>query len=142
MTNLAVAALLIYPLYRLRWTLELIFKSSKRSFNLDKRLTSNHPNIIESLVLSSVIAGFSASVVMHLGSKHLSEQQALAISFQRVAHVVVQLAADFIAYITRSARGTAHRLSQKIQLFASEIFEKNHQHRPPSLAQVHALLAS
>ena len=141
-TNLAVAALLIYPLYRLRWTLELVFKASKRSFNLDKRLNSNNATIIEALVLSSIIASFSASVVMHLGSKHLSTPQALAISCQRVAYVVVQLAADFIHYITRSARGAAKRLARKIQLFAPEMFEKNHQHRPPSLVQVHALLAA
>lgn len=141
-TNLAVAALLIYPLYRLRWTLELVFKSSKRSFNLDKRLNSNNAEIIESLVLSSIIASFSASVVMHLGSTHLSVPQALAISCQRVAYVVVQLAGDFIDYIACSTRGAANRLARKIQLFTSEMFEKNHQHRPPSLVQVHALLAT
>ena len=77
---------------------------------------------------------------MHLGAKHLSEPQALAISFQRVAYVVVQLAADFIDYIARSVRGAADRLSQKIKLFALEMFEKNYQHRPPSLAKVQALM--
>ena len=84
-----------------------MFKASKRSFNLDNRLTSNNPAIIETLVLSSIIASFSASVVMHLGSKSLSPQQALAIFYQRPAYIVVQLAADFIHYITRSTRGTA-----------------------------------
>ena len=134
----------MYPLYRLRWTLERVFKSSKRScsFNLDKRMTSNNATIIESLVLSSLIASFSASVVMQLGSQHLSSQQALAISCQRVAHIVVQLATDFIRYIARSTRGAAKRLADKIQLFAPEMFEKNHQHRPPSLIRVHALLAT
>ena len=134
-TNLAVAALLIYPLYRLRWTLELVFKCSKRSFNLDKRLKSNNAMIIESLVISSIIASFSASVVMRLGSEHLSSQQALAISYQRVAHVVVQLAADFIRYITRSVRGAAKQLGDKILLFAPEMFEKNHQHRPKDVGR-------
>ncbi len=40
-TNLKVAAHLIYPLYRLRWQIELIFKACKQSLNVN-RLTSNN----------------------------------------------------------------------------------------------------
>jgi len=40
-TNLKVAALMIYPLYRLRWQIELIFKACKQSLNVN-RLTSNN----------------------------------------------------------------------------------------------------
>ena len=141
-TNLAVPACVLYPLYRLRWTLELIFKASKRSFNLDKRLTSNNPRIIESLMLSSIIAGFASGVVLELGAQHLSAPQALAISFQRAAQIVVQLANDFIHYITGSAQSLATRLLKKIQLFAPELFEKNHRHRPTALARAQALLAA
>ncbi|MGH8602743.1 MAG: hypothetical protein ACREXR_08225, partial [Gammaproteobacteria bacterium] len=44
-------------------TRQLVFKASKRSFNLDKRLTSNNDNIIESLILSLIIASFASCVV-------------------------------------------------------------------------------
>lgn len=141
-THLVVSAALLYPLYRLRWTIELIFKASKRSFNLDKRLSSTNDNIIETLVLSSIVASFASSLVLHLGSKHLTEQQCSAISFQRLAQIVVQLAGDFIDYITLSNPCFASRLTHKIKLFAPEMFEKNYRHRPTSLARVQAQLAS
>lgn len=140
-TNLAVSAHLLYPLYRLRWTLELIFKASKRSFNLDKRLTSNNDNIIQSLVLSSIIAGFASQVVLRLGANMLTEQQTAAISFQRVAHVVVQLAINFIDYLTNPDPAFARYLAEKINLFSCELFEKNHLHRPTSLGKLQALIA-
>lgn len=138
-TNLAVSAHLLYPLYRLRWTLELIFKSSKRSLNLDQRPASNNNNIIESLVLTSMIAHFGAAVVMQLGAKTLTSAQALAMSLQRAAHVLVQLATDFIDFIVLPDRNE-DRLLGKIRLFAPELFEKNHQHRPTALARVNTLL--
>jgi hypothetical protein len=126
----------------LRWTLELIFKVSKRSFNLDKRLSSTNDSIIETLLLSSIVASFASGLVLHLGSKHLTEQQSSAISFQRLAQIVVQLAGDFINYITLSNPGFADRLTNKIKLFAPEMFEKNYRHRPTSLARVQIQLAS
>lgn len=141
-TNLAVPAGVLYPLYRLRWTLELIFKASKRSFNLDQRLTSNNPHIIESLMLSSILAGFASGVILELGAKHLSAPQALAMSCQRAAQIVVQLAADFIDYITGSAQSLTTRLLKKIRLFAPELFEKNHHHRPTVLARAQAQFAT
>lgn len=139
-TNLAVSAYLLYPLYRLRWQLELVFKASKRSFNLDRRLTSNDTNMIEALVLSSLIAGFAAQTVLQLGAQRLSAAQRLAISFQRAAYVVVQLASDFIRYLTRPEQRFAETLANKITLFARELFEKNHQHRPTSLGRLQAQL--
>ena len=129
-----------HALPRQSFTRQLVFKSSKRSFNLDKRLTSNNALIIESLILSSIIAGFACSAVLELGAKHLTAPQRLAMSFQRAAQVVVQLATEFIHYITQLAKGFATRLVNKIQLFAPEFFEKNHHHRPTTLARVHAML--
>ncbi len=46
-TNLAAAACLIYPLYRLRWQIELIFKACKNSLNANE-ISSCDDNIIES----------------------------------------------------------------------------------------------
>jgi hypothetical protein len=45
---------------RLQWVES---SPNQRSFYLDKRLTSNNEHIIESLVLPSIIASFSADVV-------------------------------------------------------------------------------
>lgn len=48
LTNLTAAAYLIYPLYRLRWQIELIFKACKNSLNANE-ITSANDNIIENL---------------------------------------------------------------------------------------------
>jgi len=48
MTNLKVGAYIIYPLYRIRWQIELIFKGCKNSLNANQ-ITSNDKNIIEIL---------------------------------------------------------------------------------------------
>ena len=53
-TNLLAAAYLIYPLYRLRWQIELIFKACKNSLNANQ-ITSGDENIIRSLLLASIV---------------------------------------------------------------------------------------
>jgi IS4 transposase len=58
-TNLKVASILIYPLYRLRWTLELVWKSWKSIFHLDE-ITSTDRNIILNLALAGMCAGLLA----------------------------------------------------------------------------------
>jgi IS4 transposase len=40
-TNLTAAAYLIYPLYRSRWQIELIFKACKNSLNADEITSTN-----------------------------------------------------------------------------------------------------
>jgi hypothetical protein len=140
LTNLSVAAYLLYPLYRLRWQVELIFKASKRSFNLDKRLASNNDNIIESLILSSMIASFASCVVLQIGAKQLTAKEQWAISVQRIAHIVVLVAREFIHYLTTSSHKAAAILFEKITLLSREMFEKNHRHRPTSLGQLNNLL--
>jgi len=130
-TNLTVSASAIYALYRIRWQIELIFKGCKRSLNLDEKMTSNNDNIIESLALSSIIASFAMHIVFKEGVKGLTEQEKLSISFQRLSHVVVLLAQDFIRFLTLPHYFT--KLKDKITLFAGEIVEKNHRHRPTTL---------
>lgn len=133
-TNLKVAAYVIYPLYKVRWQIELMFKGCKQSFNLDKRLlVSNNDNIIESLIISSIIASFATHVVLDVSIDELTQAEQLAVSSQRLAHVVVILSRDFIHYLTRSSTKYASVLIDKIKLLSREIFEKNHRHRPTTL---------
>ena len=130
-TNLQVPAIAIYSLYRIRWQIELIFKGCKRSLNVDEKVTSNNDNIIESLVLSTLIASFAIQSVFHEGAKKLTAQEKLSISFQRLSHIVVLLAQDFIHYLTSD--NSLGKLSNKISLFSSEIYEKNNGHRCTTL---------
>jgi len=130
-TNLQVCSSAIYSLYRIRWQIELIFKGCKRSLNLDDKMTSNNDNIIESLILSSIIASFAMHVVYSVSAKDLTNRQKLAISFQRLSHAVVLLAQDFIKYLTLS--NYYKKLKGKIKLLSREIYEKNHKHRRTTL---------
>ena len=97
-------------------------------------MTSNNDNIIASLVLSSIIASFAMCLVFNAGEKGLTKQEKISISFQRLSHVVVLLAQDFIRFLTLSNH--LEKLKDKIKLLSCEIFEKNHHHRPTTLQKL------
>ena len=138
-TNLTAAAYLIYPLYRLRWQIELIFKACKNSLNADQ-ITSTNKNIIETLLLASIVAHLSMQAIFRIGMEQLDEERLLAISFQRVAKVAVVLARDFIVFLLHSTKENFINLVDKIKLVANEIFDPNYKNRETSLARIHRLL--
>ena len=139
MTNLKVDAFIIYPLYRIRWQIELIFKGCKNSLNANQ-ITSNDNNIIESLLLSSLAAQLASHTIFNLGSGYLDQDQKLAISFQRILKVTVDLSSEFIRFLLSSSREHFCNLLQKIKLFSNEIFDPNYKHRETSLTRIHNLL--
>jgi hypothetical protein len=139
-TNLLVAAYLIYPLYRLRWQIELIFKACKNSLNANQ-ITSGDKNIIESLLLASIIAHLSTYTILTIGMDELEEERQLAVSFQRIAKIAVLLAGDFILFLLNSSQEYINTLVRKIRLFANELYDPNYKKREPSLARVHRLLS-
>lgn len=138
-TNLLVAAYLIYPLYRIRWQIELIFKACKNSLNANQ-ITSSDENIIESLLLSSIAAHLSCCTLFNVGIEHLEDEKKWAISFQRVAKVAVVLARDFIMFLLNSSREHFDNLLHKIKLFANELFDPNYKKRETSLMHINRLL--
>jgi hypothetical protein len=138
-TNLLAAAYLIYPLYRLRWQIELIFKACKNSLNANQ-ITSSDKNIIESLLLASIAAHLSSCTLFNMGIEQLEGEKKVAISFQRVAKVAVVLAGDFIRFLLNSSREHLDNLLHKIKLFANEIFDPNYKKRETSLMRMNRLL--
>jgi hypothetical protein len=138
-TNLLAAAYLIYPLYRLRWQIELIFKACKNSLNANQ-ITSGDENIIESLLLASIAAHLSSHTLFNIGIEQVEEDQQLAMSFQRIAKVAVVLAQDFIMFLLNSSREYFDNLLRKIKLFANEMFDPNYKKRETSLMRINRLL--
>ena len=138
-TNLKVSAHLIYPLYRLRWQIELIFKACKQSLNAN-RLSSNNSNIIESLLLASIAAHLASHTILDVIIPQLTKVKQLAISVQRTAKVAVLLANDFINFLVHGSKKYAQILLDKILLFADELFDPNYQHRDSSLARVNRVM--
>ena len=137
-TNLKIPAYLLYPLYRLRWQIELIFKACKTSLNANQ-LTSNSKNIIENLLLSSLIAHLLSTTILQMGSANLNNKQTMAVSFQRNAKIAVHLASDFINFFTKSSKHFLVTLTNKIQLFAQELFDPNYNNRSTTMRNVVAL---
>lgn len=138
-TNLVAAAYLMYPLYRLRWQIELIFKACKSSLNANQ-IPSGKENIIESLLLASLAAQLSSHTLFNIGIEQVEEGQQLAMSFQRVAKVAVVLARDFILFLLSSAQKHFDNLLHKIKLFANEMFDPNYKKRETSLMRINRLL--
>ncbi len=135
-TNLTVSASVIYTLYKIRWQLELFFKGAKRSFNLDGKIKSNNKNIIESLVLTTVIASMAAVVVLEIGRNVLSEERQAAVSFQRISMVTVLLARHFIDYLVSASGHYLDALIRHIKFLSDEIYEKNYQRRQTSMQRL------
>jgi len=138
-TNLKVAAHLIYPLYRLRWLLSLVFKACKQSLNAN-RLTSNNTHIIESLLLASIAAHLASQTILDIVIPELKKVEQLAISVQRTAKVAVSIADNFINFLVTGSKENAKILLNKILLFADEIFDPNYRHRETSLARLNRLV--
>jgi hypothetical protein len=139
-TNLVAAAYLMYPLYRLRWQIELIFKACKNSLNANQ-ITSSDENIIENLLLASIAAHLSSCTLFNIGIEQLEEKKQWAISFQRVAKVAVVLARDFILFLLNSSREHVDNLLHKIKLFANEMYDPNYKKRETSLMRINRLLS-
>ena len=135
LTNLKVNAAVIYPLYRFRWQIELIFKSCKQSLNAS-RLTSNDPNIIESLLLATIIAKLVSQTILHIAIPFLNIKKRFAISYQRITKIAAQLYAHFINLILKEDDSYLKILINKIQLFVNEVFDPNYKHRKTTLAQI------
>ncbi|EDN66334.1 transposase, IS4 [Beggiatoa sp. PS] len=112
-TNLSVAAHLIYPLYRLRWQIELIFKACKQSLNAN-RLTSNNKHIIENLLLASIAAQLASHTVLDIVLPQLTKMKQLAVSVQRTAKITVLLAADFFNFLAYGSQNTRKLCSTKL----------------------------
>ncbi len=77
-------------------------------------MTSNN-NIIELLILSSIIASFTIHIIFGENIKGLMERKKLFVSFQRLSHAVVLLAKDSINSLT-----LIHYL-EKIKLLSRKI---------------------
>ncbi len=101
---------------------------------------SENRNVIENLLLLSIVAHLSTHTILRVGAEQLNEDQLFAISFQRVAKVAVVLAKDFIVFLLHSSQENFDHLVKKIQLFAGEIFDPNYKKRETSLKRTHRLL--
>jgi hypothetical protein len=140
-TNLTIAAYLVYPLYRLRWQLELVFKACKSSLCLADQPSANE-NIIRSLTLISLVAkliGFALGKKVVAG---MDVQKQAAFSFQRAAMLLTHIGHSLFNFLMGKSRKHREQLEREIEAFADELFDPNYRNRESSLRRFHNLAAA
>jgi hypothetical protein len=138
-TNLTLAAHIIYPLYRLRWQLELVFKACKSSLCLADQPSANE-NIIRSLTLVCLI---SQLIGFALGKKVVSlmePEKQTAFSFQRAAMLLTHIGQNFFRFLMNNGTRFLDPLIRQIRALGLELIDPNHQHRETSLQRLNRLI--
>lgn len=125
-TNLDVSAKLIYPLYRIRWAVELLFKTSKSSMRLAD-ISSADPNIIQSLVLASVaVTILTHPLALCLASHNKSKEKNIRIpSLQRAGLIIIHLAVELRLFFMKKTKQSLEDLKHKLKIFSDELFDPN-----------------
>lgn len=137
-TNLEVEASLIYPLYCLRWQIEITFKACKTSLNLNE-ITTGNANIVMNLLLASILSYLVSLAIIDLSKGELSDPEIEAITPLRVAKAMVHFCAEFISYFLNRSKTAYKKLKDKIALFAKELFDPNYRNRKMSFQRMLAL---
>lgn len=139
LSNLLVAAQLIYPLYRLRWQIELLFKACKDSLDMNSIYSAN-PNIIKTLLLASIAAHLSTQAIHEIALKALTPDQYLAISFRRISKVLVTLKSKFQSCLLNPTQENIETLTQSILHLKHQLYDPNYKKRKTSKGKIYELL--
>ena len=134
-TNLTVRAELIYPLYRLRWQVELIFKAGKSSLNLADVPSSNY-NIIVNIVLAAITANLIAQPLARMTLQNAVKEIQASISIQRAGYVFVHVASELMAYLITGLKADILAVEEKLLRYATELIDPNFKHRPTSMRRI------
>jgi len=135
-TNLEVEAKLIYPLYRLRWAVELFFKMAKSSWRLAD-VTSANANIIQTLILASmVVTILSQPLAFQLATLRFKDEEQLQMpTLQRAGIVITQASATLKDFLLTPGSRAEAKLISFLKLFTDELFDPN-RNRDSSMQRV------
>lgn len=140
-TNLIAPAKLIYPLYRLRWQLELVFKAFKSSLRLSD-IPSANENIIHTLVYAALIASMITYPLAHVLALDAKHERRMVPSFQRIACIISHVAAELLAFLTTFTTASLEILSKKLNLLSGDLYDPNYRKRKTTLLRILDLAAS
>jgi hypothetical protein len=136
-TNLASSMVLaewIYPIYRLRWQIELFFKSIKSSLNADQ-ITSGNETIALAVTYSSSLGSLIVSSLIIEDSLVLANIELRSITAQRLM-IVFSLVAHNLAHCIISKNITYKSMFLKLKILSPLLVCPNRKHRPTSLERV------
>lgn len=136
-TNLPETMMLaswIYPVYRLRWQIELFFKSIKSMLNADQ-ITTENENIALTTCYSSILSSLIADSVIIEQAITLAKIEIKSITVQRVMHVY-SLISHNLAQCFLQNNITGRYLQKSIEILQQLLVCPNRKHRPTSLEYV------
>lgn len=133
-TNLTVSADFIYPLYRLRWQVELVFKAFKGCLRLADLPTANS-KIIHVLIYAAIVATMIAHPIANILALEFKKEKLMTPSLQRAGMILVHCAKEFIQFLISKINSCAG-LIDKLKLLKNEIFDPNWKKRETSLARL------
>lgn len=134
-TNLSCEAELIWPLYRLRWQVELSFKADKSTLQLDK-ITVKNKTALESLIYATCCAALLARLAAEQAKTHLTDKQAQYITLQRIAKAFKVIAQKLAEALVSPEQCKLDALDQAIKISAPMLFDPNYKKRKNSLTNV------
>jgi putative transposase len=124
----------IYPIYRLRWQIELFFKSIKSILNADQ-ITSGNENIALAIVYSSILSSLISSSIIIEEALVFAHVELKSITAQRLMHVF-SLFAHNLAQCLISKEFSNISLRNKLLCLLPLLTCPNIKHRPTSLEVV------
>lgn len=133
-TNLSSSMLradLIYPIYRLRWQIELFFKSIKSLLNADQ-ITSENENIALTICYSNILSSLVANSMIVEQAILSSHVELKSITAQRLMMVYSLIAHNFAQCLLRK-NITGKSIQNRTINLLSLLVDPNRKHRPTSL---------
>ena len=121
----------IYPIYSLRWQIELFFKSIKSMLHADQ-ITSENKNIVLVTAYSTVLVSLVANSVIIEYAVVTAEKELSSVTAQRIAHVFSLLAHDLAKCILKKDI-SAKSFKASLQIMLPLLECPNNKHRPTSL---------
>lgn len=138
-TNLPIPAKVFYPLYRLRWQIELLFKTGKSSLSLAD-IPSSSPQIIVNLILAAITANLIAQPLARTTLNNATEEIQASISVQRSGFVFVHLAGDLARYLLSGMIESLNAIKKKLLCLITEFVDPNRNSRATSMQMMANML--
>ena len=135
MTNLKCEAQFIFPIYKLRWQIELVFKTVKSSFCFEDLCSANKQIILNLLLLRMNLA-FICFPTLALIFEEIKFKEKMSLSVQRAGTIFRWLLPELKALLNQTgtdAQLTITRLNKMIEILKLELSDPNYQKRKSTI---------
>lgn len=136
MTNLKCDAKFIFPLYKLRWQIELVFKTVKSSFCFEDLCSANKQIILNLLLLRMNLA-FIFFPTIALIFEEIKFKEKITLSVQRAGTIFRWLLPDLKLLLNQvgpMAEETCLRLNKRLEILKSELSDPNFRKRKATIS--------